>query len=107
MACTFSGAWLTDPNCTTNRSTVYPVGYAELRIGYYNGKLYGWGKLYGGNFDDVVFDVDLNGDRKVDETKVVTEDGSYTWAYPASGSSAVAFRVCVFSVYDFDCGPCW
>ncbi|WP_408008470.1 hypothetical protein ACJROX_28110 [Pseudalkalibacillus sp. A8] len=37
--------WLYNPNCTLHRQTIYTVDNAELRIGYYQGIQYGWGRF--------------------------------------------------------------
>lgn len=87
--------WI-NPLKTTNRSTIYRAGNGALRIGYYNGKQYGWGKLYKGEFDELYFYVDLNGDRVADLTRrIVPGSGSWTMGYPTSSSSKRAFQVCV------------
>lgn len=104
-----SDQWLSDANCTTNRSTVYKIGNGALRIGYYNGKQYGWGKLYAGEYDFIFFHVDLDGDRKSDLSSYNFGQGTYTLAYPSSSSSKRAFRACVGKI-DVDgsiCGPWW
>ncbi|MGF7086372.1 hypothetical protein JOD24_000200 [Kroppenstedtia sanguinis] len=102
---TNSRGWLNDPLCAKNRSTVYKNKNVELRIGYWKGKQYGWARLIKGNTVD--FQVDLNGDRRVDIGSMVinAKPGNYTKAYPASSSSKVAFRAC--GGKPVTCTPWW
>ncbi|QKI83382.1 hypothetical protein [Kroppenstedtia eburnea] len=106
---TDSNGWLNNPDCTTNRSTIYRTKNVELRVGYWNGKQYGWGRLIAG--DTVYFQVDLNGDRRVDigSMCMLCDPGTYTNAYPTSSSSKVAFRVCGANRYSdpLTCTPWW
>lgn len=103
--------WLHEANCTTNRSTVYTFENAALRVGYYKGIQYGWGKIYPGRYAQVRFEVDLNGDRRPDTSSgVIYIEGvqSYTEAYPTASSSKRAFRICVEDgKLPRKCGPWW
>ncbi|WP_418956969.1 hypothetical protein [Streptomyces tritici] len=95
-------AYLSDPANATGQTTVAQAtgdtGTAQIRAGWYNGKRYGWAKAssYAYNSLHVMFEVDVNGDRKADcrYWKAVT-DRIYTAGKATHSSSAVAFRACL------------
>ncbi len=96
-ACEYANGWI-DPGCATGNSTVFEYWEGELRIGYYNGKQYGWGRWRAGypqQFKQLYLEVDLDGDRHYDDISAVMSNG-YTWGYPTSPDRKRAFRICLW-----------
>lgn len=112
-ACVVNGEVLNDPGCATNRSTIYTIDNASLRVGWYNGRQYGWARYesWDRSDDQLHFEVDVNGDRRFDYRYSIFQasDFAYTTGYATSSSSARAFRVCVKRWYSdhYRCGPWW
>lgn len=109
-SCTFSGKWLTDANCTTNRSTVYTFENVSLRVGYYNGYQYGWAKFNKEpktSKEVPILEVSFDGGQTVADSNA-SYSLSYTWAYPASNDRNRKFRACYYVwEYPVSCGPWW
>lgn len=113
MNCTsdFSGPWLLEPDCTYNRSTIYAVGNSELRVGYYNGKQYGWARLtaYSPN-QYVMFQISEDGGKTVANATTAYQQYNhrYTYGYPTSSSDSRRFRICYSSNGSTSvCGDWW
>lgn len=100
-ACDYGNGWI-NPDCTTNRSTIYSIPGGELRVGYYNGKQYGWGKLTSGS--GLWFDVSNDGGKTIATYDFVNAIGNTTKGYIASSSTSRKFRICNVSG---NCGPWW
>ncbi|MEU8526337.1 MULTISPECIES: hypothetical protein [Streptomyces] len=99
-------AYLSDPAVATGQTTVKQAsgetGTAQIRSGWYNGRQYGWAKASSSAWSslNIVFEVDVNGDRKADcRYSSPVSSRIYTAAKATHSSSAVAFRACIlFSV---------
>jgi hypothetical protein len=110
QACEIYNAWLSDPDCTTNRSTVRTISNAELRVGYYNGQQYGWGRLTTSSSGyTLFFDVSFDGGQTIGTYDYITSGTSTitTWAYPASSDPNRRFRVCILSDTSYQCSSWW
>ncbi|HEY9373447.1 hypothetical protein [Streptomyces sp.] len=103
-------AYLSDPAAATGQTTVKEAsgstGTAQIRTGRYNGKQYGWAKASRAAYSDlnIVFEVDVNGDRKADCTySRAVSSRIYTAAKATHSSSAVAFRACLLFTVSHGC----
>ncbi len=77
-----------------------PAGSIQVRHGSYGGVQHGWGRVVNPKAGyNLIFEVDLNGDRKMDTWAAVRNlsAGGIKWThgYPTSSSSTRAFRACI------------
>lgn len=91
----------------TKRTWTTDRGKMEVRAGYWKGDRVGWARVTGGNpANAIVMKVDLNGDRKPDES--CGPDGGFdgtSLMYKALPSRKRAFKACVKLGSDH-IGPC-
>jgi hypothetical protein len=111
QACTFYGSWLTDTDCTANRSTVLSIDNAELRVGYYNGQQFGWGRLTTSSPGyTLYFYVSFDGGKTIHDHDYISSGSSLitTWAHPTSSDPNRRFQICIYKgVTLSQCSPWW
>lgn len=111
-SCNTFNLWLYNPNCTYSkqRQTIYRIDNAELRIGYFQGVQYGWGKFVTPEPGATVWlDVDTNGDGIWDKHSRADHDG-FTIAHATNWSapSVKAIRIAVRHANNsWSFGPWW